>query len=120
MKTASIERWPKERGFGKEKAVAEERERCAAEKAALAKGGELPAEKVEAAKPPEPPEGEKAPVEKPAAIYHEVTKGDCLWKIAEEVYGDPYQWPLIFKANRGKIRNPNLIYPKQSLKILKT
>ncbi len=48
-----------------------------------------------------------------------VKRGDTLWGIASKdyIYGDPWQWPLIYKANRDKIRNPHLIYPKQELKI---
>jgi nucleoid-associated protein YgaU len=49
--------------------------------------------------------------------YHKVKKGECLWEIAEAIYGDPFQWPLIFRANRDKIRNPDLIHPQQQLKI---
>jgi len=51
--------------------------------------------------------------------YHQVTKGECLWTIAQEIYGDPYQWPLIFRANRDKIRNPDVIHPRQNLTIPK-
>jgi nucleoid-associated protein YgaU len=48
-----------------------------------------------------------------------VKKGDCLWRIAgcSDVYGDPYMWPIIYDANKKKIKNPNLIYPGQKLKI---
>lgn len=42
-----------------------------------------------------------------------VVRGDCLWSIAGRQYNDPYQWPNIFKENRGKISNPDLIYPEQ-------
>ena len=28
-----------------------------------------------------------------------VKEGDTLWSIAEEVYGDPYQWPEIAESN---------------------
>lgn len=44
---------------------------------------------------------------------------DCLWRIAEktDVYNDSKLWPRIFEANRNKIKNKNLIYPKQKLKI---
>lgn len=50
---------------------------------------------------------------------HTVTKGECLWWIAEykQVYNDPFMWPLIFKANRGQIDNPDLIYPGQQFEI---
>lgn len=50
-----------------------------------------------------------------------VRPGDTLWGISEksEVYGDPFEWPLLFKANRGQIQDPDLIYPKQDLRIQK-
>lgn len=50
---------------------------------------------------------------------HVVTKGECLWWIAEykQIYNDPFMWPLIYKANRDQIKNPDLIYPGQSLEV---
>jgi len=52
-------------------------------------------------------------------VSHTVTKGECLWWIAEykHVYNDPFMWPLIYKANRGKIKNPDLIYPGQQFEV---
>jgi len=38
-----------------------------------------------------------------------VRRGDSLWKLARRHYGDGAQWPRIFKANRKRIRNPDLI-----------
>lgn len=48
-----------------------------------------------------------------------VKKGDCLWFIAgfKDVYNDPFMWPVIYNANKKKIKNPNLIYPGQKLLI---
>lgn len=46
-----------------------------------------------------------------------VVKGDSLWKIAKRHYGDPLKWPVIYNANKDKIRNPNRIYPGQVLVI---
>ncbi|HVO32455.1 MAG TPA: LysM peptidoglycan-binding domain-containing protein [Elusimicrobiota bacterium] len=43
--------------------------------------------------------------------------GDCLWRIAEKVYGDRSKWRLIYLANKDVIKDPNRIYPKQRLKI---
>jgi nucleoid-associated protein YgaU len=43
--------------------------------------------------------------------------GDCLWRIAEKVYGDRNKWSLIYLANRDVIQDPNKIYPKQKLRI---
>jgi nucleoid-associated protein YgaU len=44
-----------------------------------------------------------------------VVRGDSLWKISgkEIIYKNSLMWPLIYKANRDKIRDPDLIYPKQ-------
>ena len=50
---------------------------------------------------------------------YQVAKGDCLWWISEfkQIYNDPFMWPLIYKANRDKINNPDLIHPDQVLSI---
>ena len=46
-----------------------------------------------------------------------VHKGEHLWGISAhgKVYGDPYQWPLLFKRNRHQIEDADLIYPGQVL-----
>jgi len=48
-----------------------------------------------------------------------VRKGDTLHVIAgrREVYNDPYQWLLIYKANRDQIRDPLQIFIDQHLVI---
>jgi len=59
-----------------------------------------------------------------------VVKGDCLWKISakREIYGNGRLWPKIWEANKNgvisapsripkTIKNPNLIYPGQVLRI---
>lgn len=45
--------------------------------------------------------------------------GDCLWQIADEYYGNPRLWTKIYKANKNKIHNPDLIRPGWILKIPK-
>jgi len=44
---------------------------------------------------------------------------DCLWKIAgyKFIYNNPRLWPRIYRANKAKIKNPDLIYPGQVFKI---
>lgn len=42
-----------------------------------------------------------------------VQKGDSLWKIAKQFYGNGAQYSKIVSANADKIKNPNLIYPGQ-------
>jgi nucleoid-associated protein YgaU len=46
---------------------------------------------------------------------YQVVAGDNLWDIAGKgsVYGDPFRWPLIYKANKAKINDADLIYPGQ-------
>lgn len=58
----------------------------------------------------------KKPVEMDS---YTVQRGDSLWRISgkSEIYGNPYQWPLIYKANRDKIRDADLIFPGQNLSI---
>ena len=50
---------------------------------------------------------------------YSVVRGDNLWNISgkDEVYADPYQWPLIYKTNRDKITDADLITPGQVLDI---
>lgn len=45
---------------------------------------------------------------------------DCLRSIADKFYKDEMKWKLIYKANKDKIKNPNLIYPGWELKVPKT
>jgi peptidoglycan hydrolase CwlO-like protein len=60
-------------------------------------------------------------VEAPQEWSYTVVKGDCLWNIAKkkDYYGNGFAWPKIYKANRDKIKNPDLIYPKQVFTIPK-
>jgi hypothetical protein len=53
---------------------------------------------------------------------YSVHNGDSLWRISgrSSVYGDAFKWPLLFKANRDIIEDPDLIYPRQKLDIKKT
>lgn len=58
-------------------------------------------------------------VEAPKEVMYTVVKGDHLWGIArkKEHYGNGFAWPVIYKANRDKIKNPDLIFPKQEFQI---
>ena len=46
-----------------------------------------------------------------------VVSGDSLSKIAKREYGDMNEWRRIYEANRDQIKDPDLIYPGQQLKI---
>jgi len=42
-----------------------------------------------------------------------VQPGNSLWRIARRTYGDGVRYTVIYAANAGQIRNPDLIYPGQ-------
>ncbi|MCX5776704.1 MAG: hypothetical protein NTX32_03635 [Candidatus Firestonebacteria bacterium] len=48
-----------------------------------------------------------------------VKGGDNLWNIAKDVkvLDNPFLWPLIYKTNREKIKNPELIFPAQEFEL---
>ena len=46
-----------------------------------------------------------------------VQKGDSLSKIAKREYGDANKWRTIYEANKDLIKDPDLIYPGQELKV---
>jgi nucleoid-associated protein YgaU len=46
-----------------------------------------------------------------------VVSGDSLSKIAKREYGDAQKWTKIYEANRNLIKDPDLIYPGQELRI---
>jgi|SRR5687768_12127108 nucleoid-associated protein YgaU len=56
-----------------------------------------------------------APMEK--AKTYTVMSGDTLSKIAQREYGDASKWRRIYEANKGEIKNPDLIYPGQTFTI---
>jgi Ca2+-transporting ATPase len=60
------------------------------------------------------PAGDKTAV---AARTYVVQKGDTLSKIANKFYGTTTQWPVIYEANRDRIKDPDLIQPGWSLTI---
>lgn len=53
----------------------------------------------------------------PEAQFHTVVSGDSLSKIAKKFYGDAMKYPIIFKANKPMLTDPDKIYPGQVLRI---
>lgn len=53
------------------------------------------------------------------ASEYTVVSGDNLWDISakDSTYGNPYQWPLIYKANSDQIKDADLIYSGQVFSI---
>jgi len=52
-------------------------------------------------------------------VFHEVKKGDNLWKIAVANYGKGKgsKYTVIFEANKPMLKHPDKIYPGQILRI---
>ena len=49
--------------------------------------------------------------------YYVIQSGDSLSKIAKKYYQDAMQYPRIFAANKEVIKDPDLIYPGQKIRI---
>lgn len=82
----------------------------------------VPAVAVEEPAAQEPVAVAPEPVaEETGATSYMVERGDNLWSISgkDDIYGNPYQWPLIYKANREQIKDADLIYPGQDLSIVR-
>jgi len=55
--------------------------------------------------------------ENPYTQWYEVQKGDTLWKIAKEHYGDGSLYMDIFNANKDTLSDPDKIQIGQKLRI---
>ena len=49
--------------------------------------------------------------------FYIIKKGDTLWGIAKEFYGNGAKHELIFAANREVIKDPDKIFPGQKIRI---
>jgi hypothetical protein len=48
-----------------------------------------------------------------------VKSGDTLWALSSMYLTSPWRWPELWGMNRQQIRNPHLIYPGQTLLLVK-
>ena len=62
-------------------------------------------------------EGLQTPPVTEKVEYYIIKKGDTLSAIAKQFYGKPNDYPKIFEANREVIKDANLIYPGQKIRI---
>ncbi|EGP06272.1 DedD protein [Bradyrhizobiaceae bacterium SG-6C] len=60
------------------------------------------------------PSDARLPSKKRAPSAVVVSRGDSLWRISRATYGSGELYPLLLRANRSRIRDPDLIYPGQS------
>ena len=61
--------------------------------------------------------GMDAPEPEPEVQYYTIVSGDSLSKIAKAQYGNAMDYPKIFEANKEVIKDPDLIYPGQKIRI---
>ena len=50
-------------------------------------------------------------------VFYTIVKGDTLWGISSEFYGNGSKYPLIVEANLEVIKDADLIYPGQAIRI---
>lgn len=60
-----------------------------------------------------------APEPKEVTEFYTIKRGDSLSKIAKRYYGNAMKYPVIFEANREVIKDADLIYPGQVIRIPK-
>ena len=58
-----------------------------------------------------------APAPAPEVEYYTIASGDSLSKIAKKFYGNAMDYPKLFDANREVIKDADLIYPGQKIRI---
>jgi len=63
--------------------------------------------------------GQQAAALEDGTQYYIIKSGDTLSAIAKQFYGDPNKYPKIFDANREVIKDANLIFPGQKIRIPK-
>ena len=59
----------------------------------------------------------QAPPVQAKVEYYIIKKGDTLSAIAKQFYGKANEYPKIFEANREVIKDANLIFPGQKIRI---
>ena len=57
------------------------------------------------------------PINKSKSRTHTVTGSDTIWHIAKRYLGNGNKWPQIYNLNKDKIKDPDLIYTGQVLRL---
>jgi nucleoid-associated protein YgaU len=60
---------------------------------------------------------EEESIEIPEEIFYTIEKGDTLWAIATKYYDDGNKYKYIVEANLEVIKDADLIYPGQTIRI---
>lgn len=78
----------------------------------------LAAPPAQAAQPAQAPQ--QAQAAEPPATFYTVKPGDTLSKISQQFLGSANRYNEIFEANRPMLKDPDEIYPGQTLRIPKS
>jgi nucleoid-associated protein YgaU len=62
-------------------------------------------------------DGMTAPPAEDETQFYIIKAGDTLSAVAKQFYGDANKYPKIFEANREVIKDANLIFPGQKIRI---
>lgn len=62
-------------------------------------------------------DGMKAPPAEDQTQFYVIKSGDTLSAVAKQFYNDANKYPKIFEANREVIKDANLIFPGQKIRI---
>lgn len=54
-----------------------------------------------------------------APELYTVKRGDTLWDISRVFLTSPWRWPELWGMNKDEVRNPHLIYPGQTMKLVR-
>ena len=55
-----------------------------------------------------------------APDVYTVKTGDTLWDISKLFLTSPWRWPELWGMNKQQVRNPHLIYPGQTLRLVRS
>lgn len=61
--------------------------------------------------------GVESPSQEKEVEFYEIQKGDTLWAISQKFLGNGARYKEIFEANKEVIKDADLIYPGQKIRI---
>jgi nucleoid-associated protein YgaU len=80
-------------------------------------GGLSVSEQIDASIDASEDTSEQIPTQTIEVDYYQIKKGDTLWKIANQFYGDGSKYKTIFEENREVIKDPDKIFEGQKIRI---